>query len=468
MNGQRYAALGAGGSVPPPPSGFSYPTEETFVAGLTGALDGIDNDFARDNLSIPVAATVPLIKSAVSAAGGLGFSALTQAAAAGNIPPAGAQAISGAMSLLSEGALQIAQQISAGTQQVESVSSAAAAIPMIGAIITWVVDLASGIAGADALVAGVENAAERQLHEQLQTDCAAWARGHQAYSAGTMMEPTDFFRKTGFVYQVWRKSGGPPPRLPLNAASMYVMLCGGETQGFGIDRTRYRQLVAKAKARSPKVGNGIPVQVQRKMWGIIKGILSNVEDPIAEFPIGDRGKSLMAILQDIVREYYLRATHANRNGPGWDRYLADLLSDEVTKRYTKSVALPIPDGAGVVQRSSSCAGQQHGYGRHLNLAPMLVDSVANYGELLLQNFYNKSTGKWTIRPTVTMTAVEPRGSLVLSGQETDDIAGAIDRSTGTLPPRVFTAITALASAGGGYWLARGGYQAIMKLIARAR
>lgn len=460
-----YSALGAGGSPPSVPVDFSYPTDETFVAGLTGALDGIDDDFSRDNLSIPVAATVPLIKSAVSAAGGLNFGALTAAAARGDVSATAAQAISGAMSFLSVGALEIAQQITSKTQQIETVSDAAAAIPMIGAIITWVVDLAAGIAGADALVQGVENEAERRLHEGLQTDCAAWARNDQAYSAGSMMEPTDFFRKVGITYQLWRNAGsGSAPQLPLNASSMYVMLCGGETQGFGIDRTRYRQLVDRARVARPQIGTGIPVAVQRKMWGLIKGIMANVEAPIAEFPVGDRGKSLMAILQDLVREYYLRGTHSQYNGPGWDDYLADLLSDEVTLRYRKTVAIPIPGGAGVVQRSSSCAGQEHGYGRHLNLGPLLIDSVANYGELLLANFWDGSKGKWTIRPTRQVAAVQPRGSLVLSGTDTDDIADSIDRATGQLPPRVVTSIAAIAAAGGGYWLARGGYKKIMKLL----
>lgn len=457
----RRLGLGAaGGSIPSAPAGFQYPTQETFVAGLTGALGDIDEGWAADNLSKPVAAAVPVVKTAVSAAGNADFAAIASAARSGKLGASEIAAISSALSALVQGALTIAQQLADTSKAAQSVANAADAIPVIGGIIQWVVDLALGIAGSSALTGQAENAAENELHQQLADMCGDWAAADQPYGPGSALTPADIFRKVGFRYQTWVTGGrGRAPRLPLNASSMYVMLCGGETQGFGLDRQRYDQLVAKARARNPKVKGGIPREVQRKMWGLIKGIMANVEPPIAGPPVGDQGRMLMAVLQDVSREYYLRATKGP--GPGWDDYLARLLSDEITRDYHQSVTKRV--GASVIQRSSTCAGQEHGYSRHLDLSQALIDSVAKYEQALLDQFWDPAKQAWSVAPR-DKVMTQKTGELVLSVKGSEHVAGEIERATGAKKSRLVVGALSLLSAGGGYWLARGGYDRILRAV----
>lgn len=458
-----WLGLGAGGTIPTPPAGFQNPTPQAFVAGFTNALDGIDDAWARENLSVPVGAAVPLIKSTVSAAGDLNFGQIARAASEGRISPAQVKAISGALSGLVAGSLKIAQAMAAGTRVADTVSDVGEAIPVIGAIITWIVDLALGVASSSALIGATENEAERRLHDDLNTMCAGWARADQPYGPGSLLTPADIFRKLGYTYQGWGGSGSPP-ELPLNASSMYVMLCGGETQGFGLPRQRYEELVAKARAKNPKIGGGIPRSVQRQMWKLIKGIMANAEPPISQPPVGDQGRMLMAVLQDVVREYNLRAsaTEPGSRGPGWDGYLASLLSDEVTKRYRHNVHITV--GAGVVQRSSSCAGQQHGYGRHMDLGPLLINSVARYQQALFDEFWDTSSQQWSTRPNTPIAGVAKTGTLVMSAEGSKSVAGSVGRITRPSRSPLIVGSAAVASALAGYYAARGGYKTIAKAL----
>lgn len=464
-----WTGMGQAGSgvIPSAPPGFEYPTKESFVAGLTSALGEVDEDWASKNLSKPVAAAVPLIKTTISAAGDMNFNQLASAARSGTLGGGQIAAITSALGSLVQGALSIAQQLSESSATGQAIASAADAIPVIGGIIQWVVDLVLGIAGSSAMYDRLGTEAEQKLHEELAEMCRGWADADRPYGPGPKLTPADIFRKIGFRYQKWVKDGRPAvaPRLPLNASSMYVMLCGGETQGFGLSRSRYDQLVAKARKRNPKIGGGIPRSVQRKMWGFIKGIMANVSDPIGEPPVGDEGRMLMAMLQDVCREYYIRVQ--KHGGPGWDTYLAQLLSDEVTGDYLHKVwSYPTGElgerlGPGVVQRTASCAGQKHGYGRHLDLSQTLIDSISKYQGALFAEFWDPVKQDWRVSPRTKVMTTKV-GELVLSKRGSEQVAGAIERATGRSRPWVVP-VASLASAGVGYLAGRFGMQAFKRL-----
>jgi hypothetical protein len=232
---------------------------------------------------------------------------------------------------------------------------------------------------------------------------------------------------------------------------MYVMLCGGETQGFGMSRARWSSLVATARTSEPKIGYGIPPPVQRTMWRLIKGIMATVQPPIQSDPLGDDGRALMPILQEIVRQYYLNVSE--RSGPGWNETLGRLLSQEVASQgvYGRSHSRAV--GQGSVQRYSTCAGG-HGYAPHVDLEPPLRDSLVQFQGAMRAQFYNEKTGRWGLAPKDRFTTAKT-GAVVMSGSVLEQTSSGIDGVFGS--GALMTKILKLAiAAGAGY----GGYRLV--------
>lgn len=485
---QTLAGLGwAGLGADPPniPLEYQSPTQSDFVGGMTGALRNIGTDWARENLSVPVAATVPLVKTALGAAANMDFSALAAAIDGQRLSPGQVQAIISTIADLVKGSLEIVGQITKG---IEVVDDTAGAIPVLGAIATVVVMIASNIAlgvMAPELIAATAAHVEQVLHQNLNQHCGNLVNKFAPYATGVngQLTPADFFRHVAITYQMWKKgyrmtlaptrgyaiewTGGQrqplptPAKLPLDGAAMFVLLCGGETQGFGVTREHYQQIVAAARKDNPKIKNGVPQEVQRRMWALIKGIMSAVIDPRTKQAIGDEGLSLMPILQDLVSEYFVGVT--DRGTGGWDTGLLQRLSDVVTKEYRLSYheTVTYEDTSGtthptasVVSRTSSCAGQEHGVGRHADLSVPLEKTIIQYNTELVRQFKNPD-GSWRIKPAFGL-ARNPTGRLTLSPKASEDAAKGILASVGIgIESRGWLKTLLGAAAGaGGYFAAR--------------
>jgi hypothetical protein len=161
----------------------------------------------------------------------------------------------------------------------------------------------------------VLDAARADLEGKLWNYCPKLASQYDPTGTGPGVTPGDMFRAN----YVAASLGHPPPP---NLASMYILLCGAETQGVGftrLDYDRFRNAVGKDLGTgsgnyTPDSVTGIPLQdrselgidpwTQRRMWSLIKAIMAASKNPEESRTIsvhGDGGRSAFALLQDIVR-----------------------------------------------------------------------------------------------------------------------------------------------------------------------
>lgn len=442
----RPQSLGQAGKPPEPPAGFQYPTLEGYASKTVQALGDIGEDWARDNMVPPVAAAVMTTKNVIAGAAGEGFMSLLDAAGSGKMTFGKAAQIAQAVGALLDGSLEI---VSAGAQAAK-LSSMAQAVPVLGSIVGAVVQIAVEALTQLASFEQAKSDVERALHEYLAIECRNQWEAARPFPTGpaAAVTPADFFRKLGFAYQSWiafgkkqgHTGGGVP--WPMNSSSMYLMLCGGETQGFGLSRHRYNQLLDAHRKRNPQLG--IAPSTQRRMWRLLQGLFATVQAPIAEHPIGDQGRALMPALIEIVRTQYLRKT--------WDDTFARALSDEVTSRYKHRITYQPPGAAGVIERVGTCKGQQHGVtGRHIDLSDGLIQSVTSFQADIWNEFWDASTQQWRVVPTSRVLS-PVRGVLQLSPAQAQKALSDIKASThkGSLATAVMALVAASAAGYGAY------------------
>jgi hypothetical protein len=464
MLGRVHNALG--GAIPQTPPGF-YPSgsQDQIVAelqaratmGLAQALTDVTEDFASAHMSPPVAASVPLLKAIVSSSAGMDLTAL--ASGAGVAPSAAGNVVKAVADVL-DGALELVAAFEVGQSAAAAVTSAAEAIPVVSAIVTWVVDAVSAVVAAAQGAPQKQVAAEVEqvLYDKLRAECASRVKQDAPYGTlvGGRVSPADFFRKVAYRY--YQTGDGPTYTVPFNAASMYVALCGGETQGFFQTRDDWNALIARAKQRTAAERTqaeadklGIPGDVQRTMWRLIKGIFTMVQPPISAYHVPDQGRTLMPMLQDLVRETYLKGQ--------WNDIVAQEMSNAIAATESESASKKIPGGAGgTVQRSATCAGGKYGFPAFVDLSQPFIDSIVQYEAALLESFYDASTNTWSVRPTAGNVVIGgKRGAIVLSPAQLQSLSDSLDRATGKRGwfARNFVGLlTAGVGAAGGYYAAR--------------
>lgn len=274
------------------------------------------------------------------------------------------------------------------------------------------------------------------------------------------MTPSDMFRSCLYAASHGpghRFGDGVAPMAPLSVGMMYVMLCGSQTQNIGMTDAVYQQVLAAARVHSP--GVGIAPAIQRTMWKLIKGIMASVEDPgihASIAPIGDKGRSLFPILQDIVRNEYLR--YQATGVGGWDDYLAQAMSDVLVGQVG---GWGVAQSA-VVARTTPCDCSSPE--RLIDLSPALVASVGAWQWQLQERCFDFDTGRYVYGgPPADPSRV--KGVLVISPAQARALAHAVSGETESAPlPAAAKALLAAGGLGAAY-LGFRGYRVLRRRMA---
>lgn len=164
------------------------------------------------------------------------------------------------------------------------------------------------------------------------------------------------------AYDAYKREAGTR-FLPPTMGSIYVMLCGGETQGYGFTRPQYAEFLKYHKGRNIP---GIAPPVQRKMWRLIQSIMGQVVPPdstaVAVSP--DAGRSLVPVLNNIVLQQLL----AGNIDKVFVRALSHTLAAE-NSYFKHSYADSMPGAAAStynVYAEADCAGGSRITGKHDN------------------------------------------------------------------------------------------------------
>lgn len=335
------------------PATFRFPTKLDYAAEATSALrlmGGFNSDFVKTNLVAPVQSTFNSLVIGVEQAIGTTLDDVSKVLSDGvaglkaMIPPA-LQARLGDIGKVS---LQLANFIGAlvsgnvrvivkegvqlGSQVVSLVSACIGTVPVVGQMVGMVLPLLTMLEPLLPKTQAEVEAARRQAIQKLTVEldqrCAEEARrwGQVAPTASFGATPADHFRSVFVAAQL-----GQP--LPPSVASMFVLLCGAESQGVGFTRNEYASILGSAQTVYGKSWRGIDPEVQRRMWALCKSIMFAVEDPRLTKEIvftGDGGVAAFAMLQDITRNQF-------RAG-NWDERWLGLLSSYLGDRYSAAAS----------------------------------------------------------------------------------------------------------------------------------
>ncbi|MEE8384517.1 MAG: hypothetical protein V3S01_01185, partial [Dehalococcoidia bacterium] len=208
-------------------------------------------------------------------------------------------------------------------------ASIVAVIPLVGQLIGAVASGIIHLLGAADRYKKKGKDCQKLVSDEWNAHCqklASEAVSRATTAAG--VSPSDLFRP---VAVAWQKGDD---RLPLTSASIYVALCGRETQGFStinIDQLNDRYKV-----------QGIDQLTQRRMWALIKSIMAGVEKPTWFDPVGaapsDQGRATMPILQDIIRKKFDDGAFGDTDAA--HRAYVDALSAAITQQYSYSRYCP--------------------------------------------------------------------------------------------------------------------------------
>ena len=281
------------GEPPAPPWRFRFPDAGEYSARLVGGLDELyaGGDWAVAEMSPPCQTSAAGMVASVESASGLDIGQLVVRGVAGDMAPVLQQM----MGQLVSGALELAVEATSAAVA-STIGDALEVVPVLGQIVSGLIGLAVGLFEEDRRQTEM---CKLKLELALNQYCGQVTEGARVKSTAVRgPTPADQFRQIAYAYQAGE-------RLPLTPASMYVLLCGGETGGFGFaSEAQYRSWVRReAPSAIRPVGAPAPgiesPELRRKMWKLIQGIMGAVEDPRWGVPPTDRdqGRSLMPLLQ---------------------------------------------------------------------------------------------------------------------------------------------------------------------------
>lgn len=405
-----------------------YPSPGDYAHALADAIYSVGGDYAKTQLSPPVAATVSIIRAGIEAAMDMPLETLISSAH-GQLTLKASQIVSLVGEMI-QGSLKIVTAVitaaaEAGLASAGAAAGAAKAIPEIAAIVAQIV---SEITGAFVYQEALE-AARKQIGAEATTDCvnrlmaAARSQTPTGTGPGGTVVPGDLFRNVIWAYQHPYTSYPKGPRLPLDQGSMYVLFCGAETQGWGIPRAEYDKVKAEAKALGSKAP-GIDPLVQRKMWSVIRGIMATTRKPGlgGPGPIGDEGTLLMPVLQDMIYNEWSRGR--------WDDKWLTAMSNWLTGRYvSKNVTVCAGEFAPALAPAGGCIQLQMNCRGLIQMGPSIWNSLGQWEDSLARNFREggRKDGKW-ILPAKKVSPAAIKGVLVVPIKTGAQIKGAYDKA----------------------------------------
>jgi hypothetical protein len=443
----------------PVPVDFQWPTPAEYSQLTSAALAQVRSAgySVMDSVSFPGSDIAKSVLTNVASGQTEALSAVLEAAVGKSLEALGVQGAGalvgdfvGVMRDALDGNLQAV--VIGSVELVGKLAETLSGIPIVGQIAGAVCSIISIIWEAFAARAAGDEEARQLCFEGVRNKCERRMREAVALpTSATGTTPADLFRQSLYAY---RSGSG----LPLNVGSMYILLCGGETQGFGMDRAYYDSVMGSVRALHG-AALGIHPEIQRTMWKLIKGVMSAVENPAFGqtdlSPIGDQGRSLFPILQDIIRNEYVRWKTTGKGG--WNDEMAGALADVLTSQVTGRASVSSWSEAGV--HVSMCDCTEAGPPARLDVA--LVESVRQW-ELQLKDFFWKGDrfvfgggqGGAPKAGRISITSAAAKKIIVASSGETS-VAPAV-----TTGQKVALAASGL---GGSYLLYRGA-----KLLLRRR
>ncbi len=393
------------------PAGIQWPGDATYVAAIgqaLGQLQPVVNQSIPDGgiLTPPMQVQAAGLKATVEAATGLQLSSIINLSS-NVVALANAADTAGAVAALKDA---VAGTLEIATAAMEKLGAAQGAIDTMGAVgsaVNALFVVGGFVADSQAQYLKAAQECQQRVDAEYDAKCQQWV--NQASPTSTSMagvvQPADLFRPVAYAYQ----KGGP---LPLSVASMFVALCGGETQGFGpITRPIWSQLVESRRKQAGKAHIGVSAATQRRMWQLIKGIMAAIRPPTGIAATGDGGRALMSLLLDIVANEWAAGTSQPYLHHGFDYELAKLLSNRVGGQYRKYIEckdLTAGEfGAGAVPAGSTSCGLR------VDLAKPFVQLVSGFHANLRGIFFDSATQSWNVYPAQTSRR-PAKGMLVLS------------------------------------------------------
>lgn len=349
---------------------------------MQGVIDGIDAVVPIKNINVdvggivnpPVANLITGVQTTFESATNLKFNQLVRMA--DNIysltQAANPAQIFMAVNQLLTGTLDIAASLSKDVATaVESFQS----IPFFGTIMDTMLGFISDVLSSQARYSQHAAACQQRADQHLDRFCSELSRISTPRPTGPSGQtPADMFRPLAVRYQKGSR------QYPANVSTIYLLLCGEETQGFGFPRGHRFPQGTKIQ---------IPRDTQRRMWRLIRGLMKQAKNPsitasFAELSDGDDGYSLMPILQDIVYNEWMAGrisrpmlNYLSDYGLYWTDYYVEC--PDLSKGEIGAGAMPA--GAG------SCRDR-------LNLASTFEQSIQKYKNQLRAYYWDPSKNTW--------------------------------------------------------------------------
>jgi len=306
-----------------PPSWFTdahWPKPPEYVAYLARAIDSVTPLIGTTDslLSPPVQAHVAALGATFEAESGMPLGELATVAR-DIMALANATNTADVANAVSE---LVSTGVSVVTSVAESAEFASAAfevVPVLGQFVADVVKfIAFGILAREQYEKAQAQAAfecQNRFDRAYNAFCpqaVSWAQPRPTGPDGGVT-PADLFRPLAYAVSGWERAKHPPViythyrteqtdawRPPLNISSVYAALCGYEAGRFPLEwRKRW------SKLKDSKIDQA----TQSKMWRLIRAICASVGKPgIQEKPtwVGDSGRAALTILQEMVRNLYLK------------------------------------------------------------------------------------------------------------------------------------------------------------------
>ncbi len=287
----------------------------------------------------------------------------------------------------------VTQLVSTAVETVSSLfGSICEAVPIIGEIVAFLVEyLIGAFMSEETIQKAVQEAkaaAEQRCYDKLDPLCRSLIQNESPISAAESFVPSDLFREIAYRYH----SG---QRLPFSFASMFILLCGHQTDGFGIPKGEYipiRDASLKYHLRKSSDEIGIPTHTQRKLWLLCKSLMNSVANPHGATVVGDGGRVAFAVMLDIVRNEI-------HSGRVTQHFLTDLSSWLTSKAKVTTTYCPGDNVAGHCgQVQCSCSDRNmvdlssafftHGSAKGL---------IDQYFDSIRSGFIDQN-GNWIIKP----------------------------------------------------------------------
>lgn len=385
-----------------PPTGFTFPSTSDYASQLVRTMQDL-KPLTKSDLAPPVQAHIATVVTTIEATTGLSIGQLSSLVASGQALGSAKSVaeVSAAIGALVSGSLDL---VSSGLKAAGVAAETASAIPVLGGFVDAVAGVLVDIVAAQVAYQKAQQECDVRFQDLMSIQCHAAVERARPVSTQVGGSPSDLFRPFAYQWQFMQKGLGPASfpagldrALPLNPASIYVVLCGD------VLPAPFHKGSIASNVPFGWTESGIPKATRQRMWSCIRAICAAVEPPGIKWspaPVGDAGRVAMIVLQEIVRNAKLKdqLTEAHVNNANAIVTNAYYLGGDC-QDLTEQAA---PGYAGATAYGySSCY-------EFVNLANPFWDQIQAFQNLLFEKFYEN--GKWRIAPKLISSQQQKGGT----------------------------------------------------------